>query len=115
MAMVLPDPGGPVTVVSGPRAPSAMSLSICGRRTAQEGGRGMVIFDIRTGSSAPVACPLGRAAARAPKLGVIGVTPDPADPGADPYEPVPRAHRLVRWASSSLSSPSRHKLLRAAR
>jgi hypothetical protein len=43
-----------------------------------------VIFDIRTGSSAPVASPLELAAAWEPKLDVIGVLPDPADSVADP-------------------------------
>src|SRR5215831_1222061 len=49
-AMVLPAPGGPVTEVSGPRAPSARSLSMRGRMTAQPGTAGIVTFDVRTGS-----------------------------------------------------------------
>src|ERR1700677_736163 len=51
--MVFPPPGGPVTVVSGPRAPSAMSLSTLGRFTTQPGMAGGVILDIRIGSSRP--------------------------------------------------------------
>jgi hypothetical protein len=94
MAMVLPEPAGPVIVVSGPRAPSVMSLSICGRRTAQAGGLGTVIFDIRTGSSAPATWPLGRAA-RESELDDIGVLPDPADSVAAP----------VSWPQSPLPCP----------
>src|SRR5260370_10095875 len=68
MAIVLPAPGGPVTVVIGPRAPSAMSFSMRGRGTAQPGRPGMVILDINTGSSLPVACALERAGPRAAVL-----------------------------------------------
>src|SRR5580700_5316732 len=57
--MVLPAPGGPVIVVSGPRAPSAISLSTRGRATTQPGRVGTVILDIRIGLSAPVGT-LGR-------------------------------------------------------
>src|ERR1700747_1368188 len=51
MAMVFPAPGGPVTEVSEPRAPSAMSFSMRGRATAPPGTSGTVTLDIRTGSS----------------------------------------------------------------
>src|ERR1035437_3827283 len=71
MAIVLPAPGGPVTVVSGPRAPSAMSLSIRGRGTTQPGRPGMVILVVRTGSSPLVACPFGRPGPRALMLGTV--------------------------------------------
>jgi hypothetical protein len=57
-------------------------LSICGRLTAQAGTPGIVILDIKTGSSAAVACPLERAATRAPLLVTIG-PPNPAGSAAD--------------------------------
>ena len=75
-------PGGPVTVVSGPRAPSAISLSICGRPTAQAGTLGIVILEVRTGSSAPLAWALERPPERAPVLVTI-FTSAPAGPVAD--------------------------------
>jgi hypothetical protein len=53
MAIVLPAPGGPVTVVSGPRTPSVIRLSTRGRGTTQPGRVGTVILDVRIGSSAP--------------------------------------------------------------
>src|SRR6516225_3430843 len=62
-AMVLPAPGGPVTTVSGPRAPSAIRRSIRLRGTTHPGTRGGASLDIRTGSSARAAC--RRAGARA--------------------------------------------------
>src|SRR5947207_2932801 len=50
-AIVLPAPGGPVTIVSGHhRVPSAISLVIRGRGTAQCGTSGGVIFEVRIGS-----------------------------------------------------------------
>src|SRR5258705_8775120 len=50
-AIVLPEPGGPVTIVSGHhRVPSAISLVIRGRGTAQCGTSGGVIFEVRIGS-----------------------------------------------------------------
>src|SRR6266496_4451869 len=67
-AIVLPAPGGPVMTVSGVRAPCAMSLLIRGRWTAQPGTPGAVIFEARTGSSAPVRCQLDRAGPRADAL-----------------------------------------------
>src|SRR5438552_3081046 len=53
MAIVLPAPGGPVTVVSGPRTPSVISLATRGRGTTQPGRVGTVILDVRIGSSVP--------------------------------------------------------------
>src|SRR5689334_3581319 len=50
-AIVLPAPGGPVTIVSGHhRVPSAISLVIRARGTAQCGTSGGVIFEVRIGS-----------------------------------------------------------------
>src|SRR5205814_4115023 len=72
-AIVLPAPGGPVTVVMGPRAPRAMSLSSLGRGTSQPGTPGTVILDVRSGSPVPVAC-----RAEPPGEGItatIGITP----------------------------------------
>ena len=55
-AIVLPAPGGPVTTVSGHhRVPSAISLVIRGRDTAQSETLGTVILDVRTGSLANTA------------------------------------------------------------
>src|SRR5215472_17652250 len=77
-AIVLPAPGGPVTVVMEPRAPRAMSWSSLGRGTSQCGTPGTVILDARSGSPVPVACraepPAGAAA-----LPTIGITFSPAD------------------------------------
>ena len=47
MASVLPMPGGPISAVSGPCTPSAMSWSSRGRGTAQSGATGIVILDLR--------------------------------------------------------------------
>src|SRR5215471_13563096 len=55
-AIVLPAPGGPVTVVIEPRAPAAMSRSIRGRSISQSGVLGTVTLDVRSGSPAPVVC-----------------------------------------------------------
>src|SRR5215831_11343671 len=52
MARVLPMPGGPMSAVSGPRTPSAMSRSSLGRGTAQPGRPGTVILDLRMDPSA---------------------------------------------------------------
>src|SRR6266516_1855939 len=52
MARVLPMPGGPMSAVSGPRTPSAMSRSSLGRGTAQAGRPGTVILDLRKDPSA---------------------------------------------------------------
>src|SRR5215831_9640379 len=49
-AMVLPAPGGPVTVVMEPRAPAAMSRSIRGRSMSHSGMPGTVTLDVRSGS-----------------------------------------------------------------
>src|SRR2546430_15508652 len=55
-AIVLPAPGGPVTIVSGHhRVPSAISLVIRGRGTAQCGTSGGVIFEVRIGSPTDMA------------------------------------------------------------
>src|SRR5215467_12518587 len=62
-AIVLPPPGGPVTVVTGPWASSAMSWSTRGRGTSQPGPPGTAILDVRSGSCAPVACRAGLAGA----------------------------------------------------
>jgi hypothetical protein len=59
MASVLPVPGGPISAVSGPCTPSAMSWSSRGRGTAQSGAAGIVILDLRIDTSES-------AAARAP-------------------------------------------------
>src|SRR5260370_30554644 len=55
-AIVLPAPGGPVTTVSGPRAPSAIRRSIRLRGTTQPGTLGGASLDVKTGSSARAAC-----------------------------------------------------------
>src|ERR1700729_949449 len=55
-AIVLPAPGGPVTVVTAFWVPSAISLSIRGRETSQLGTPGTVILDVRSGSPAPAVC-----------------------------------------------------------
>jgi hypothetical protein len=57
-------------------------LSICGRPTAQAGTPGIVILEVRTGSSAPLAWALERPAERAPVLVTI-FTSAPAGPVAD--------------------------------
>ena len=76
-------PGGPVTVVSVPRAPFSMSLSMRGRLIAQSGRPGMVILDIRTGS--PPAC-LGPRAA--PRTWVLGIpVPSPVLPAPEDGDP----------------------------
>src|SRR5215831_20495500 len=55
-AMVLPAPGGPVTVVMEPWAPAAMSRSIRGRSMSQSGMLGTVTLDVRSGSPTPAVC-----------------------------------------------------------
>ena len=54
MARVLPMPGGPISAVSGPCTPSAMSWSSLGRGTAQSGAAGIVILDLRIDTSASI-------------------------------------------------------------
>src|SRR5580700_7604781 len=54
-AIVLPAPGGPVTVVTGPRAPWAMSASMRGRGMSHSGTPGTVTLDARSGSPGPAA------------------------------------------------------------
>ena len=78
-AIVLPAPGGPVTMVMGPSAPWAMSLSSLGRGTSQPGTPGTVILDARTGSPVPVACRAAPPAAGAAALVTIGTTFSSAD------------------------------------
>jgi hypothetical protein len=68
MARVLPMPGGPMSAVSGPCTPPAMSWSSLGRGTAQSGTTGIVILDLRIDTSASIdvrARPINPAAARA--------------------------------------------------
>src|SRR5215467_14275911 len=55
-AIVLPAPGGPVTVVMEPRAPAPMSRSIRGRSISQSGMPGTVTLDVRSGSPTPAVC-----------------------------------------------------------
>src|SRR5215469_2966103 len=55
-AIVLPAPGGPVTVVMEPRAPAVMSRSIRGRSMSQSGMLGTVTLDVRSGSPTPAVC-----------------------------------------------------------
>src|SRR5271165_7660596 len=88
MAMVLPAPGGPVTEVSEPRAPSAMSFSMRGRVTAQPGTSGTVTFDIKTGS--PVSARArSRAASRGSVLDILVPSGDLIRPAARPASAVP--------------------------
>src|SRR5215472_16985021 len=55
-AIVLPAPGGPVSAVTGPRAPWAMSAWIRGRGISHSGTPGTVTLDARSGSPAPAVC-----------------------------------------------------------
>src|SRR5580693_3323033 len=55
-AIVLPAPGGPVTTVTGPPAPSARRWSRRGRGTIHPGKRGAVSLDAKTRSSACRVC-----------------------------------------------------------
>src|SRR6516164_10645793 len=55
-AIVLPAPGGPVTVVMEPRAPAVISRSIRGRSMSQSGMLGTVTLDARSGSPTPAVC-----------------------------------------------------------
>src|SRR5438067_13556334 len=55
-AIVLPAPGGPVSAVTGPPAPWAMSAWIRGRGISHSGTTGTVTLDARSGSPAPAAC-----------------------------------------------------------
>src|SRR6516164_11261114 len=69
-AIVLPEPGGPVTTVRGPRDPLAISAWTRSRETFHLGRAGTVILDVRTESSALAVRRTRRAVARA---GVTGM------------------------------------------
>src|SRR5579863_6137249 len=60
-AIVLPAPGGPVTVVTGPRAPWAMRAWMRGRGMSHSGTPGTVTLDARSGSPGPAGCRAGPA------------------------------------------------------
>ena len=72
-AIVLPAPAGAVTTVSRHhRLPSAISVVIRGRGSAQPGTPGAVIFDARTGMPAETADRRARPALRPPLSIAIG-------------------------------------------
>src|SRR5690348_4544686 len=74
-AIVLPAPGGPVTVVMEPRAPAVMSRSIRGRSMSQSGMLGTVTLDARSGSPTPAVCrPEPTVPAMAAALVAIAIT-----------------------------------------
>src|ERR1700722_5247026 len=92
MAIVLPAPGGPVTMVSGARVLSAMMAESRRRGTAQSGRPGTVILDMRTGSPCPAGGPSRRVTVRGRELASIAhplfLAADPGQPGASPVTPV---------------------------
>src|SRR6201987_1863620 len=106
--IVLPAPGGPVTMVMGPRAPRAMSLSSLGRATSQPGTPGTGILDARSGSPVPVACRAEPPAAGAAALVIIGITFSSAGP------PVTRARTRSTYAASpsAISDFARKRVIR---
>src|SRR5262252_5715412 len=73
-AIVLPAPGGPVTVVIEPRAPAVMSRSIRGRSMSQSGMLGTVTLDVRSGSPTPAVCRPGPTFAAMAALVAIAIT-----------------------------------------
>ena len=79
-ATVFPEPGGPVTTVSGPCAPTAITFSMRCRGTIHPGAPGTVIFEMRNESSAPMICLL-RCADAGPVAVGIGA-PYPGGPSA---------------------------------
>src|SRR6516225_10015870 len=105
MAIVFPAPGGPVTEVSEPRTPSAMSFSMRGRPTAHPGTSGTVTLDIRTGSSVS-ARPRKRTIPRTSVLDilVVSLSGDVIRPAARPAHAVWPA-RVTQRAAASLSNP----------
>src|SRR5260370_1732441 len=88
-AIVLPAPGGPVTVVMGPRAPRAMSRSIRGRGISHSGTPGTVTLDVRSGSPAPAAGRPWPAVASMAALVAIAI---PLFPLRDPPAAIPPPH-----------------------
>src|SRR5215467_11418324 len=87
-AIVLPAPGGPVTVVMEPRAPAPMSRSIRGRSISQSGMPGTVTLDVRSGSPTPAVCRPEPTVAAMAALVAIAITFSPGErAGANPPRP----------------------------
>src|SRR5437773_2957438 len=89
-AIVLPAPGGPVSAVTGPRAPWAMSAWMRGRGISHSGIQGTVTLDARSGSPAPAVCRPEPAVSGTVTLATIAPPPLP-----------PSHHRLATAASGS--------------
>src|ERR1035441_4322163 len=88
-------PGGPMTTVSGHhRLPSAISLVIRGRGTAQPGTPGAVILDASTGTPAETPGHLAGAATCSATLVAIGASPLPP-PASDHQAAGPRTSSMI--------------------
>src|SRR4029077_6545718 len=111
-AIVLPAPGGPVTIVSGHhRVPSAISLVIRARGTAQCGTSGGVIFDVRIGSPEETVARRPRVEAWLAPSAVTYCPPVRCREGLHPSKP-PNVSRSMRASCDQHESPdSRPKQL----
>src|SRR3989440_11806197 len=104
-AIVLPEPGGPVTIVSGHhRVPSAISLVIRGRGTAQCGTSGGVIFEVRIGSTEDTVARRPRVDAWLAPSAVIYVPPGRCREGLHPSKP-PNVSRSMHASCDQHESP----------